>query len=81
MCEKIFELIGLNMTSILGLFTYFGLCTLFNTDQCHKKANKTVVERTDGQSLFALISMALIFFSTKNKFLHIVLRMHLHPKV
>ena len=62
MCEKIFDL-GI----ILDLFTYFGLCTLFYTDQCHKVANKTIVKtgkRTDSQNIYALMSIGLNFYRT-----------------
>ena len=65
MCEKIFDL-GI----ILDLFTYFGLCTLFYTDQCHKVANDTIVKtgkRTDSQNLSALMSRPKALIFTKQK--------------
>ena len=65
MCEKIF-----NLGIILDLFTYFGLCTLFYTDQCHKVANDTIVKtgkRTDSQNLSALMSRPKALIFTKQK--------------
>ena len=73
MCEKIFDLhwykYDFNLGIILDLFTYFSLCILLYTDQCHKVANNTIVKtgkRTDSQNLFALMSSTLIFTEQNN---------------